>query len=232
MKIKIPNEIVYLTGICGLALAVAMIAASDFGVSPIIAPAYVLSCAVPWLSFGQAEYLVQGALLVAFCVIMGGFRAVYLSAFANCLIYGAVLDLWRAVIPVLNPHIVTAGSMSLAWRLFLYVVGNLLTGLSVAMFFKSYMYPQMYDFFVRGVSAHYAVARLKFKLCFDFSCLCIGLVLSFAFFGRLNGIGIGTVITSCVTGFIIEFFYKVLDKYFEFPPIFERFARKFDLSQN
>lgn len=228
-KIRIPNEILYLTGICGLALAVAMIAASNFGVSPIVAPAYVLSCRVPFLTFGRAEYLIQFALFVVFCYIMGGFRTVYLSSFVNCLIYGAMLDFWRAVIPVLNPHITPCGSLPFASRATLYLIGLFLTAASVAMFFKSYMYPQVYDFFVRGVSTHFGIRRLKFKLSFDFCSLFTAVAMSFAFFGRLNGIGVGTLITTCTMGFLLEFFFGIYDKYFEFPPLFENFAKKFEL---
>lgn len=228
-KIRIPNEILYFAAICLLALAVAMIVASDIGLSHIGAPAYELSCRIPGLSFGRAEYIVQGILFAVFCYAMGGFRAVYLSAFVNCLIYGFILDFFREVIPMLNPNVVAPGTMSLYWRLFLYTGGNILTGLSIAMFFKSYLYPQMYDLFVNGLSKHYGIKRLKFKICFDLCFLFTGLAMSFAFFGRLNGIGIGTVITSCVMGFIIEFFYKILDEHFEFPPIFEGIAEKFKL---
>ena len=57
-KIRIPGEAVYFAALIMLSLAVAMITCTNFGISMIVAPAYILSCKVSALTFGQAEYLV------------------------------------------------------------------------------------------------------------------------------------------------------------------------------
>ncbi|MFU2401626.1 MAG: DUF6198 family protein, partial [Clostridiales bacterium] len=110
-KLKIPSEVVYILAVALLSLAVAMLTAANFGVSMIVAPAYLLSLKVGILTFGQAEYVIQAGLFIIFCIVMRGFRAVYLSSFATCLIYGAALDLWRCI-PFFNPNVTTPGSMS------------------------------------------------------------------------------------------------------------------------
>lgn len=229
MKIKIYNEIAYIISICVLALAVAMVAASRLGVSMIVAPAYVLSRYFTKLTFGQMEYIVQGGLFIVFCVLMGGFRTVYLSAFVNCLLYGAVLDFWRFAIPALNPA-AAPESLSLAVRICLFTAGLILTGASVAAFYRTYLYPQVYDFFVRAVSGRFGIRRMKFKYAFDFSCLAIATLLTLLFFGRLVGVGIGTLIMACTMGLWIEIFCKLYDKYFDFCPYFPQFAKKFLLN--
>ena len=94
-KLKNPSEVVYILAVALLSLAVAMLTAANFGVSMIVAPAYLLSLKVGILTFGQAEYVIQAGLFIIFCIVMRGFRAVYLSSFVTCLIYGAALDLWR-----------------------------------------------------------------------------------------------------------------------------------------
>lgn len=229
MKIKIADEAAYLTAICGLALAVALVAASGFGVSMIVAPAYVLSRKFTALTFGQMEYVVQGVLFILFCILMGGFRTVYLGSFVNCLIYGAVLDFWRCAVPVLNPALTPPGSLPLLPRILLFAAGLLLTAVSVSAFYNTYLYPQVYDFFVRGVSGRFGIRRLKFKLCFDLACLGIATVLTLCFFGKFVGVGIGTVITACTMGFLIEFFCGIYKKYLIFEPHFKEFAKKFEL---
>lgn len=58
-KLKIPSEVVYILAVALLSLAVAMLTAANFGVSMIVAPAYLLSLKVGILTFGQAEYVIQ-----------------------------------------------------------------------------------------------------------------------------------------------------------------------------
>ena len=70
-KIHISSEAVYFISIALLAFSVAMCACTDYGVSMIVAPAYILSLRFPFLTFGQCEYIIQGILFVVFCIIMG-----------------------------------------------------------------------------------------------------------------------------------------------------------------
>lgn len=51
-RIKLYNELTYLFALIFMALAVALTAAADFGVSMIVAPAYLLSLKVSFLTFG------------------------------------------------------------------------------------------------------------------------------------------------------------------------------------
>ena len=94
-KLRIPGEIAYFAAIILLAFAVAMLTSANFGISMIVAPAYLLSLKTGFLSFGQAEYVIQAGVFIVLCIVLRKFKLVYLSSFATCLIYGAVLDLWR-----------------------------------------------------------------------------------------------------------------------------------------
>lgn len=227
-KIKLHSETVYFFGIVLLAFSVAMLTAADFGISMIVAPAYILSVKTGFLTFGQAEYVIQAFLFVAFCVVMKRFRVVYLSSFLTCLIYGAVLDLWR-LLPLFDPNITPPGSMGMPLRVAMFVVGILFTSFSVACFFKTYLYPQVYDFFVKGVSAKFRKNRSMFKTVFDLSCLAVGTVMTLAFFGSFVGIRWGTLLMALINGTIIGFCDKLIDKLFEITPFFARFAARFDL---
>lgn len=218
------SEPLYIFATVLLAFAVATVTAADFGVSMVVAPAYVLSLYVDFLSFGQAEYVVQGVLFIAFCLLMRKFRVSYLFAFASCLLYGLVLDLWR-LIPIFTTPAETLG---IWWRVAFFVVGELLTALSVAMFFKSYLPPQVNDYFVMGVSERYNIKRSFFKFCFDAGCLVVALVTSLCFFGEIRGVGVGTVIITAVNGFLIGAFSKALDALFEVKPLFPKLKEYFE----
>lgn len=227
-----PSEICYLVSIVLLSFAVAMVAAAGFGVSMVVAPAYVLSLKVPFLTFGQSEYVVQALLFAVFCLLMRRVKLVYFSSFLTCLIYGAVLDLWRAVVPLLNSAVTPPGSMAMPVRIVLFACGMLLTAFSVALFYRTYLYPQVYDFFVKGVSLRYGLNMTKFKIASDVCSLAVAVVLTLIFFRRFNGIGVGTLIMTALNGLLIGAFGKLIDRLFVFRPLLPAFAKMFDLTEN
>lgn len=153
-KLKLPSEVVYLAAIVLLAFSVAMLTSVDFGISMIVAPAYILSLVVP-ITFGQAEYVIQAILFVIFCIVMKNFRISYLSSFITCLLYGAVLDLFR-LIPIFNPAVTPPGSMDLWVRIVMFILGVPMSAFSIALFSKTYLYPEVYDLFFMGISKNTA----------------------------------------------------------------------------
>ena len=229
-KICIPSELTYLLGIVLLALAVATLTAANFGISMIVAPAYLLSLKVGVVTFGQAEYIVQAAVFLLLCLVLRKFRPIYLMSFVTCLIYGAVLDLWR-LLPCFDPAVTEPGSMALWLRILMFVIGVLLTSFSVALFFKTYLYPQVYDFFVKAVSLKYGIRLPVFKTVVDLSLLLISTVMTLCFFGKFVGLNWGTLVMAVLNGTIIGFFSGRLDRFFEFRPIFKRFSQYFELDK-
>ena len=229
-KLVIHSETVYVLGIVLLSFAVAMLTAANFGISMIVAPAYLLSLKTGFLTFGQAEYVIQAFLFVLFCLVMKRFKPVYLSSFVTCLIYGAVLDLWR-LIPIFNPSVTEPGSMALPLRILMFVFGILFTSASVMLFFKTYLYPQVYDFFVKGVSEKFGIEISRFKTCFDLSCLAVGSAMTLIFFKKFVGISFGTLLIALINGTLIGFFGKVFDRIFEVKPFFKKFSKYFSLER-
>ncbi|MBR5245941.1 MAG: hypothetical protein IKV25_01055 [Clostridia bacterium] len=228
-KITLHSELVYILSIFILSFSVAMVSAADFGLSMIVSPAFILSQKLGFLTFGQSEYVVQALLFVVLCILMKRVKLIYFSSFITCLIYGAILDLWRAVIPMFNPTITEAGSMGMPLRVTFFAVGTLITTLAIAMCFRTYLYPQVYDFFVKGVTEKFNLDRTKFKIGFDIVFLIVSCAMTLIFFGGFVGIGVGTLITALVNGFLIGNFGKLFDKLFEVKPLFPKLAKKFDI---
>ncbi len=195
----------------------------------IVAPAYILSEKIPFLTFGQSEYVLQAIVFVAFCLLMKKVKTVYFSSFLTCLLYGWILDTWRMVVPLFNPAITPPGSMDWPLRLLLFAVGMLLTSFSVVLFFGSYLYPQVYDFFVKGISKRFGFPRAKFKSVFDLSCLAVSCAMTLLFFGKFVGVGIGTLFMALVNGWLIGKCGNWLENHVDFVPLFPRFAAHFEL---
>ncbi|MBQ6018854.1 MAG: hypothetical protein IJL26_01625 [Clostridia bacterium] len=229
-KIKISSEVDYILAILLLSLSVAMISCTDFGVSMIVAPAYILSQKVPFLTFGQSEYVLQGVLIIVFCILMRRVKLIYFSSFATGLVYGAALDLWRLVIPHFNPDITPPGSLPLWLKLLYFTVGMTATSLSIAMFFRTYLYPQVYDFFVKGVAEKFGLNRNKFKICYDAAFLVISCAMTLILFHKFVGVGVGTLVMTACNGVLIGLFGKLLDRFFVFEPRFKKFARYFEIT--
>jgi len=150
-KFVLYSEVAYVLSVVLIALAVALASAADFGLSMVVVPAYILSQWLGVITFGQAEYIVQGLLFVILCVALRGFKPIYLVSFFTGVFYGAVLDLWR-LLPFLNPAVTPPGSMGLGLRIVLFALSELLTGIAIALCFKAYLFPMVYDFLDQFIS--------------------------------------------------------------------------------
>ena len=228
-KIKIYSEVVYLIAQFGLTFAVAVLAAADFGVSMVVAPAYILNLKFSFFSFGTWGYVVQGVLFIAFCIAIKKIKPIYFMSFVTCVIYGYILDMWRAVIPILNPDITPPGEFDMWLRIVMFIVGEFLTSFMVMLFFKSYIYPQVCDFVVKGIVEKYNLNQVKFKRIYDISTLLVAIILALALFGGFVGIGWGTVVIALVTSPLIGVFGKWYDKHVETVALFPKLEKLFEI---
>ena len=152
--------------LCVDLLSVKVIDKIGYRISMIVAPAYILSKKLG-ITFGQSEYIIQAILFIVFCIIVKKIKPIFLVSFLTCLIYGWILDLWRVIIPAFNPQITPPGTLDLWVRIVFFIVGMVLTSLAVALSFKAYIYPQVYDFFVSETTKFYNISVSKFKTIFN-----------------------------------------------------------------
>lgn len=214
-KKKFYTELAYVLGLAALALGTAFMEGADFGVSMVVAPAYLvylkLSHVLPFFTFGMAEYILQAVLLVVLMVVLRRFRFSYLFSFVTAILYGLVLDGAMAAVARI-PH------ENLVPRLALYGSGLLLCAAGVSLLFHTYIAPEVYELFVKEVSARYGVDVHAFKTGYDcVSCLA-AICLSFAFFGlwHFEGVKLGTVFCALINGWVIGRCSHFLEKHWEF----------------
>lgn len=134
MKRTFSTELAYVFGIVFVARGVVLMEKADFGVSMVVAPAYLL---YRWLSpvwsfvtFGMAEYCLQVVLLLAMCLLLR-FRASYLFSFVTAVVYGFVLDAFMLLGAALP-----AGSVWL--RVIYYALGMFFCAAGVSAMFHTY----------------------------------------------------------------------------------------------
>lgn len=219
-KIKLPQEVAYLLGIVTMTLGVALMQKADFGLSMIVAPAYMLSEFLG-ITFGTAEYCLQFVLVTVMCLILRRFRLTYYLSFATAVLYGLALDGFIWLLQAGTP------AQSLLIRILLMLAGMVVTAVGVALFFNTYLPACAYDMFVKVMSGHFGIKTGKFKICYDFASLAVSLIMAFLFFGKPIGIGVGTLICACLNGLFINSFSAVFARCIEFTVILPKAERFF-----
>ena len=209
------TELAYILGLIILAIGTALMERADFGMSMVVAPAYLLhlklSQSLPFFSFGMAEYLFQGLLLVLMIVFLRQFRISYLFSFVTAVVYGFTLDGAIYIVSLLP-------GTGIAARVLFYGIGLLTCSLGVSLLFHTYISPEVYELWVKEMSARAKIDINKYKTGYDcVSCL-IGVVLSFLFFGfgHFEGVKWGTILCAAVNGFIIGRCSRLLEKIWDF----------------
>ncbi|MBP3633415.1 MAG: hypothetical protein J6J43_02450 [Oscillospiraceae bacterium] len=210
------TELAYVLGIVILALGTALMERADLGVSMVVAPAYLLHLKLvqifPFFSFGMAEYTLQAVVLLLMIAVLRKARLYYLFSFVTAVIYGFTLDGAIALAALLP---VPAG---LVGQLLNFLPGMLLCSIGVCLLFQTYIPPEVYELFVKELSAKFGWDIHKCKTCYDcVSCL-VAVVLSFLFFGlwHFEGVKLGTVFCALFNGALIHVCTKFFDHFWAF----------------
>lgn len=219
-KIGNMNEAAWLLGIVLCALGVCLCTKAGFGLSMIAAPPYILHCKLiqlsPFFTQGVCEYLWQGLLLLVLCLGIRRFRWQYLLAFGTGILFGLAVDAWFLL---LGGNGVCS---SMLWRIVLFALGEGITTLAIAFFFRTKLPLEIYELIVIEVADRFAFPTPKVKLAYDVAMLVTAVVLSLLLHQGLVGIGIGTVVITAVNAVLIGLFGKLLDKCFTFEPRFPK----------
>jgi len=209
------TECAYAAGIVILALGTAFMERADFGMSMVVAPAYLLhlkiSEIIPAYTFGMSEYVMQAVLLVVLSLFMGRFKKGYLFSFVTAVIYGLVLDLVIRLTGLLP----LGGTLG---RFVYYAVGLVLCSVGVSFLFHTYFAPEAYELAVKEIAERYSLRIDRVKTVYDCCSCAVAVILSFAFFGfgHFKGVKLGTVFCALVNGWLIGKISGALESAFEF----------------
>ena len=209
------TEISYILGLVIMAFAAAFTEKANFGMSMVVAPAYILHLKIseflPWFTFGVAEYVFQGLLIIITVLIMRKFKISYLFSFVTAVIYGTLLDGAMALISILPEN-------TFAIRILWYILGTVLCSFAVSLFFHTYISPEAYELIVKEIAQKFNFNINKVKTSYDCISVVLGIIMSFSFFGFgvFKGVGVGTIFCALINGFLIGRFSKLLEKHFDF----------------
>ena len=215
MKKVFYTEAAYLVGLVLLAVGAMFMEKSDFGVSMILAPAYILyrwlNPLWSWFSFGVASYCYQAILLAGMSLALRRFRISYLLSFVTAFLFGLVLDAAMAICHGLPTD-------AFWQRAVYYGLGVVLGAAGVSMMFRTYLPPEAYELLVKEVSAHLGCDIHRCKLVYDCVSCAVSILMSFAIFGVGQFVGVkwGTPLCALVNGVVISLFSRLYQSLWEF----------------
>lgn len=206
-------EIAYIIGIVVLALGTALMERANFGMSMVVAPAYLIHLKVseflPFFSFGMSEYVFQAFLLIVLSLTMRKVKKSYFLSFATAFLYGIILDATMGVVAWFSLE-------GIIWQITLCTAGLFICAVGVALLFHTYFPPEAYELFVKEFSTKFNMTISKTKTIYDCCSCALGVILSLCFFGKFIGIQWGTIVCAVVNGWLIGRISNFLDDTFSF----------------
>ena len=214
-KMSFSTELAYAAGLILLAIGTAFMESADFGLSMVIAPAYLLhlklSPLCSFFTFGAADYILQFFLLGLLVLVVRRFRVSYLFSVVTAVLYGFILDGAIALLSPLHPE-------TFLTRLIFWSAGMLLCSAGIAFLMHTYVSPEVYELFVKEVSSKWEISIPKTKTVYDCVSCAVSIVLSFSFFGwgQFEGVKWGTIICALINGATIGLFSRWIERLWNF----------------
>lgn len=188
----------FIAGVIINSFGIALITKANMGTSPITSVAYVLSLKFP-LTLGQFSFLMNLVfILLQIILLRRNFKPLQLLQLVVNIIFSYCIDLSMSLLSVF--HFDNLISQIIALLLGCIVLG---LGISIEVAPDVLMVPG--EGLVRAIST---VANKRFgtvKVVFDTTLVIIAVIMSFIFWGRLHGLGLGTIVSALFVGHVVNF---------------------------
>ena len=186
----------YLCFVAGLLInsfGVAFITKAALGTSPISSIPYVLDLRFE-PTFGEFTFVLNMVYIVAqVALLRRDFKPVQILQVVANLIFSAFIDVSMGLLWWLNPQGLPTEVLSLA-------VGCVILAFGIAVEVAPNVIVVPGEGIVRAIASTLHRPFGTCKLCFDTTLVVIACGLSFAFFGYLNGLGAGTIVSALAVG--------------------------------
>ena len=204
MKHLLSRYLCFAAGIAINSFGVAFITKSALGTSPISSLPYVLSLRFSDFSFGMTTFLFNMVLiLLQFLLLKKEFPPVQCLQIAANVLFSALIDVSMGILSFLQPELLPV-------RLICLLIGCLILafGICVEVAPDTIVVPG--EGMVRVIARVSGIRFGTVKVLFDCTLMATAGVLSFLFFGRLNGLGAGTILSALLVGRFVNFFNRRL----------------------
>lgn len=187
---------VYAAGIFCVSLGIVLCKKCALGISPISCIPLVLSCVLP-LSFGMFTTLFHLVNTVIQMTISRTVRDPFLWAqVALAFVFGWVIDGLNAVLVI--------DSSSVAWQIIALVGSVVFTALGMVLMIDMDLVQNPPDGAVKQISEALGAVFGNVKIGYDVSCVVLAALIGLVFLGRLEGLGIATIVSALLVGKTVE----------------------------
>ena len=199
MSTLIKRYFFFILGLIINSFGVAFITKSTLGTSQISSIPYVLSLKFTNLSFGQTTFIFNMLfILIQLLILKKDFHPIqFLQVLANIL-FSFFIDISMLVLAWLNPQ-------TLPLRILSLLIGCAILAIGISVEVAPDVIKVPGEGIVHAISRVSGIEFGKVKIRFDVTLIIIAIVLSFLFFQRLNGVGLGTIVSAILIGPMISF---------------------------
>ena len=211
MKIIGLRYFFFALGIFINSFGVAFVTKSDLGTSQISSVPYVLSLAFPDYTFGMTTFIFNVLfIIIQIFILRRDFHPIqFLQVFANIL-FSFFIDVSMNWLAFFQPETFIAKFISL-------IIGCMILAIGICIEVAPNVIVVPGEGVVRVLALAIAIKKPKvkfgtIKIYFDVTLIIIACILSFIFFGELNGIGLGTIVSALIVGRFIN----LVNRHFKF----------------
>ena len=201
MKNHLQRYFWFIIGIIINSFGIALITKAGLGTSPISSISYVLSMKFPF-TLGQFTFIVNMFFILAqFILLKKDFEPIQFLQIVVNVVFSACIDISMNLLSWLTVNNFMVGLFAL-----LIGCGVLALGISIEVAPDVLVVPG--EGIVRAISI---VLNKRFgtvKVIFDITLVSTATILSFLFFGKLSGLGLGTIISAIIVGYIVNLLNK------------------------
>lgn len=188
----------YVLGLFILAIGANFFVNSGLGVAPFAAPAYLAVLLIP-ISYGSATMLTNTCYILLQASLMKGFRVRHLVQFTMLFIYSVFIQLTSGVCSLLMPQ-------NLPEKILLSVAACVIMAVGMTFTVESKLIVLPSEGLVTAFADKTGVVFGSMKVYCDVAITIVSVLCSLFFLHRIEGIGIGTVLTAILTGNINKVF--------------------------
>lgn len=202
------GEIALIVAVIINSFGVVLMLYSGSGISAISSVPFAFSEVFPQFSLGTWTYIFQGLLVLSLMVMRKRFVPQYLFSFVVGFVFGELLDVHEFWINILPEN--------LPCRVVYFIISYLLISFGIALSNRCCLPIIPTDLFPRELAQITGVRYSRIKISFDVICLAVTAVMTFAFLGHLDGLGIGTILAAFTMGKSVGIMGEWLDCRFQF----------------
>ncbi len=219
------TEYAYFFSVLFMAMSIAFMKASGFGVSLASAPALVfyekVSLTQP-ISYGMAEYTMQAIILVTLILFTQKYNRSYAFSFASTIIFAFVIDALSNLLELLP--------LDILWvRIIMIIPAIILGPIGSALMSHSYISPIVYEFYEKEICKRFDLQPVVAHWVYAIISGIFAIAISFHFFGAWTfvGVNIGTILYTLSNILLYRPVDKFIEKHFKFRDKYKMLKRHF-----